>query len=258
MPSDATDRKLARSQNPMSTHPPPKITDSLPCPRCDSTSTKFCYYNNYNLSQPRHFCKSCRRYWTQGGTLRNIPVGGGTRKNSKRTRTTSSSSSCSSSSATAGVAATANSSSCSSTLTHEHVPVSANAVSVMPCGNPEMVSVITTDMNLNESVPGSGSFTNMLNMQVQGQNYLGLGGFHGYGIGSGFEELELGFGGTRSWEISGAGYGGGSAVGPGSSGCNTWQMINGDDQGGNGGGLVGEDCYTWSGLAISTPGKGLK
>ncbi|XP_003570468.1 dof zinc finger protein 4 [Brachypodium distachyon] len=53
------------------------------CPRCESTNTKFCYYNNYNLSQPRHFCKSCRRYWTKGGVLRNVPVGGGCRK-SKR------------------------------------------------------------------------------------------------------------------------------------------------------------------------------
>ncbi|CAL5013132.1 unnamed protein product [Urochloa decumbens] len=51
-----------------------------PCPRCESTDTKFCYYNNYNTSQPRHFCKGCRRYWTKGGTLRNVPVGGGTRK----------------------------------------------------------------------------------------------------------------------------------------------------------------------------------
>jgi hypothetical protein len=51
-----------------------------PCPRCGSRDTKFCYYNNYNTSQPRHFCKSCRRYWTKGGSLRNVPVGGGTRK----------------------------------------------------------------------------------------------------------------------------------------------------------------------------------
>ncbi|KAJ8774221.1 hypothetical protein K2173_009652 [Erythroxylum novogranatense] len=58
--------------------------EQLKCPRCDSTNTKFCYYNNYNLSQPRHFCKACRRYWTKGGTLRNIPVGGGSRKNNKR------------------------------------------------------------------------------------------------------------------------------------------------------------------------------
>ncbi|KAI3684518.1 hypothetical protein L6452_33742 [Arctium lappa] len=54
------------------------------CPRCDSTHTKFCYYNNYSLSQPRYFCKSCRRYWTKGGTLRNIPAAGGVcRKNKK-------------------------------------------------------------------------------------------------------------------------------------------------------------------------------
>ncbi|KAL0341925.1 UNVERIFIED_CONTAM: Dof zinc finger protein DOF3.1 [Sesamum calycinum] len=65
--------------------------EHLKCPRCDSTNTKFCYYNNYNLSQPRHFCKSCRRYWTKGGALRNIPVGGGSRKNAKRSSSSSSS-----------------------------------------------------------------------------------------------------------------------------------------------------------------------
>ncbi|XP_057988357.1 dof zinc finger protein DOF5.4 isoform X2 [Hevea brasiliensis] len=64
---------------------------ALKCPRCDSLNTKFCYYNNYNLSQPRHFCKSCRRYWTKGGVLRNVPVGGGCRKTkrSKPKQTTS-------------------------------------------------------------------------------------------------------------------------------------------------------------------------
>ncbi|KAL8130354.1 hypothetical protein V2J09_019509 [Rumex salicifolius] len=55
----------------------------LKCPRCDSTNTKFCYYNNYSLSQPRHFCKACKRYWTRGGTLRTVPVGGGCRKNKR-------------------------------------------------------------------------------------------------------------------------------------------------------------------------------
>ncbi|XP_002534123.2 dof zinc finger protein DOF3.1 [Ricinus communis] len=62
--------------------------EQLKCPRCDSNNTKFCYYNNYNLSQPRHFCKNCRRYWTKGGALRNIPVGGGSRKNTKRSSNT--------------------------------------------------------------------------------------------------------------------------------------------------------------------------
>ncbi|XP_043704326.1 dof zinc finger protein DOF5.6-like [Telopea speciosissima] len=61
----------------------PPHDQALKCPRCDSTHTKFCYYNNYSLSQPRYFCKTCRRYWTKGGSLRNIPVGGGCRKNKK-------------------------------------------------------------------------------------------------------------------------------------------------------------------------------
>ncbi|PON37857.1 Zinc finger, Dof-type [Parasponia andersonii] len=74
------------------------------CPRCESLNTKFCYYNNYSLSQPRYFCKTCRRYWTQGGTLRNVPVGGGCRKG-KRARTTTS----------AAAAATATTSSSSTT-----------------------------------------------------------------------------------------------------------------------------------------------
>ncbi|XP_051135781.1 dof zinc finger protein DOF5.7-like [Andrographis paniculata] len=59
--------------------PPPRM-----CPRCDSSDTKFCYYNNYSLSQPRYYCRACRRYWTHGGTLRNVPVGGGCRKTSRR------------------------------------------------------------------------------------------------------------------------------------------------------------------------------
>ncbi|KVI05879.1 Zinc finger, Dof-type [Cynara cardunculus var. scolymus] len=68
----------------MSMNPQFPENEHLNCPRCDSSNTKFCYYNNYNLLQPRHFCKNCRRYWTKGGTLRNIPVGGGTRKINKR------------------------------------------------------------------------------------------------------------------------------------------------------------------------------
>ncbi|KAL3527571.1 hypothetical protein ACH5RR_012227 [Cinchona calisaya] len=56
---------------------------ALKCPRCDSQNTKFCYYNNYSLTQPRHFCKTCRRYWTKGGALRNVPIGGGCRKSKK-------------------------------------------------------------------------------------------------------------------------------------------------------------------------------
>ncbi|CAL9216222.1 unnamed protein product [Arabidopsis halleri] len=53
----------------------------LPCPRCNSADTKFCYYNNYNVNQPRHFCRKCQRYWTAGGSMRTVPVGSGRRKN---------------------------------------------------------------------------------------------------------------------------------------------------------------------------------
>lgn len=75
----------------------PQKEQALNCPRCNSTNTKFCYYNNYSLTQPRYFCKTCRRYWTEGGSLRNIPVGGGSRKN-KRPSSSSSSTSTNSSS----------------------------------------------------------------------------------------------------------------------------------------------------------------
>lgn len=82
----------SRGPNPMlerKTKPP----EQLNCPRCNSTNTKFCYYNNYSLTQPRYFCKTCRRYWTEGGSLRNVPVGGGSRKNKRSIISTSSSSS---------------------------------------------------------------------------------------------------------------------------------------------------------------------
>ncbi|XP_044476034.1 dof zinc finger protein DOF3.4-like [Mangifera indica] len=255
MRSDVSEQKLGRTQNAMSTHPPPKMAESLPCPRCDSTSTKFCYYNNYNLSQPRHFCKACRRFWTHGGTLRNVPVGGGTRKNSKRTRSCSSSAHNSS----------------SSTVTHEPMSISTNHVSALPSVNSETVSVSTTDvsLNLNENVPASANFTAMLS-NMQGQNFMNLEGFNGYnmGMGSCFEELELGFCGTRAWEIPGAAssypgvngtsssVAGAAMGGAASSGCNPWQMMSNEE---NGNCMVlGEDYFAWSGLAISTPGQGLK
>ncbi|KAF8667552.1 hypothetical protein HU200_052752 [Digitaria exilis] len=94
---------------------------TLRCPRCDSTNTKFCYFNNYSLSQPRHFCKACRRYWTRGGALRNVPVGGGCRRNTKRSSKKSSSSSSSRGGGGAGgaaaVAATSSSSTTSTSTT---------------------------------------------------------------------------------------------------------------------------------------------
>lgn len=92
MSSQSLENMLACSKAQQERKPRPQPEQALKCPRCDSTNTKFCYYNNYSLSQPRYFCKSCRRYWTKGGTLRNVPVGGGCRKN-KRSSSSSSSTS---------------------------------------------------------------------------------------------------------------------------------------------------------------------
>ncbi|KAI3457976.1 hypothetical protein Pfo_014639 [Paulownia fortunei] len=78
--------------------PRPQKEQALNCPRCSSTNTKFCYYNNYSLSQPRYFCKTCRRYWTEGGSLRNVPVGGGSRKNRRSSSSSSAAASISSAS----------------------------------------------------------------------------------------------------------------------------------------------------------------
>ncbi|KAF3578310.1 hypothetical protein DY000_02035211 [Brassica cretica] len=75
-PSDPTVRSSSLS-DPTVEKRPDKI---IACPRCKSMETKFCYFNNYNANQPRHFCKSCHRYWTAGGALRNVPVGAGRRK----------------------------------------------------------------------------------------------------------------------------------------------------------------------------------
>ncbi|KAL3640573.1 hypothetical protein CASFOL_015541 [Castilleja foliolosa] len=76
--------KTENEQTDSSTNGQPKALKKpdkiLPCPRCNSMDTKFCYFNNYNVNQPRHFCKGCQRYWTAGGTMRNVPVGAGRRK----------------------------------------------------------------------------------------------------------------------------------------------------------------------------------
>ncbi|KAJ0982290.1 hypothetical protein J5N97_010545 [Dioscorea zingiberensis] len=85
-------RKTITSSTTTTTTPLRPPEQNLKCPRCDSPNTKFCYYNNYSLTQPRHFCKTCRRYWTKGGALRNVPVGGGCRK-AKKTKSSSGTSS---------------------------------------------------------------------------------------------------------------------------------------------------------------------
>eukprot|EP00267_Zea_mays_P005415 NP_001141831.1 Dof zinc finger protein DOF2.2 [Zea mays] len=124
---------------------------TLRCPRCDSTNTKFCYFNNYSLSQPRHFCKACRRYWTRGGALRNVPVGGGCRRNTKR------SSKKSSRGGGAGATAATSSSSTTSTST-------------------TATTTTTTSAALEASLEG---YHHYLPLQMQPQ-FLQQAGLHGY------------------------------------------------------------------------------
>ncbi|KVH98855.1 cyclic dof factor 1-like [Cynara cardunculus var. scolymus] len=80
-PSIEEETRTQKSESNPQTKTLKKPDKILACPRCTSMDTKFCYYNNYNVNQPRHFCKSCQRYWTAGGAMRNMPVGAGRRKN---------------------------------------------------------------------------------------------------------------------------------------------------------------------------------
>lgn len=239
MSSEIGDRRPARLPAPVNGARPSE-PENLPCPRCDSTNTKFCYYNNYNLSQPRHFCKSCRRYWTRGGTLRNVPVGGGTRKNSshKRPRINS------------GTGAV-----------QEQQHVQANPISSMMgsgsgsghvSGSGSM-SLMGCEVNLNESVQeggnGTSSFTSLLTAPVGVGGFVPLGGF-GLGLG--------GFGlGNLDWpmeQVSGGGNGGDGSEN------DKWQLSGGEIENGGGSGVGGgdDDCFGWPDLAISAPGTSLK
>ncbi|CAI0554264.1 unnamed protein product [Linum tenue] len=219
-------------------HLPPPEQEHLPCPRCDSTNTKFCYYNNYNFSQPRHFCKSCRRYWTQGGTLRDIPVGGGTRKSAKRTTAASSaatSSAVTSPARSAGVEGIASS----------QLMQGRNGATALHYGGGDQKG----------NGPGSlcGSFTSLLSNPGPG---LGSGGFV-QGFEDGMEEGG-GAGGGGGGAFGGGNNAGGGSVGMGGiTGGNPWQFESGES-----GFLVagggGNDCLSWPDLSISTLGNGLK
>ncbi|CAM8890890.1 unnamed protein product [Rhodiola kirilowii] len=91
--SGSIDQQQQQQQQKRTLATRPQKDQAVNCPRCNSVNTKFCYYNNYSLSQPRYFCKTCRRYWTAGGSLRNVPVGGGSRKNRRSSSAATSSSS---------------------------------------------------------------------------------------------------------------------------------------------------------------------
>ncbi|TMW80836.1 hypothetical protein EJD97_014603 [Solanum chilense] len=238
MSSEIGDRRPARLPAPVNGTRPSE-PENLPCPRCDSTNTKFCYYNNYNLSQPRHFCKSCRRYWTRGGTLRNVPVGGGTRKNSshKRPRINSG----------------------TGTVQEQTHPITMMGSGSGHVSGSGSMSLMGCEVNLNESVHeggnGTSSFTSLLTAPVG----VGVGGFvplGGFGLGLG------GFGlGNLDWpmeQVSGGGNGGDGGEN------DKWQLSGGEMEGGggvgSGGGGIGgdDDCFGWPDLAISAPGTSLK
>uniref|UniRef100_A0A0E0PGL6 Dof zinc finger protein n=1 Tax=Oryza rufipogon TaxID=4529 RepID=A0A0E0PGL6_ORYRU len=107
----------------------------LKCPRCDSTNTKFCYFNNYSLSQPRHFCRACRRYWTRGGALRNVPVGGGSRRHAKRAKPKPASAAGSASAATTTAGSTPAGSTTTTTTSSTCATPNAPALPAMLGGN---------------------------------------------------------------------------------------------------------------------------
>ncbi|KAK3416135.1 hypothetical protein EUGRSUZ_H01971, partial [Eucalyptus grandis] len=258
MPSECADRKPAKAPHGGHLHaagagaaaPQPQEQEHLPCPRCDSTNTKFCYYNNYNFSQPRHFCKSCRRYWTHGGTLRDIPVGGGSRKNAKRSRTGASASSSSSSAAVVlpGVAP------------QEHHLHAASLLLPFAGSHGGPVHLAGGDGDGKPGLNVCGSFTSLLNAHGP-PGFLALGGF-GLGLGpGGLDEMAFGLG-RGVWPFQGVGDGVGAGVGSngGPAGIgNAWQFEGGDEGGlVGGGGGGGDSCFSWPGLAISTAWSGLK
>ncbi|KAG9133971.1 hypothetical protein Leryth_004686 [Lithospermum erythrorhizon] len=134
--------------------PRPQKEQAVNCPRCNSTNTKFCYYNNYSLSQPRYFCKSCRRYWTEGGTLRNVPVGGGSRKNKRSIST---------------VTSTSSSSSKKPLISDLTIP----SFSSLPSQNPKITHGSSQDLNLAfPPIPSNNysSFSNLVALQPNPTN----------------------------------------------------------------------------------------
>ncbi|KAK1395709.1 Zinc finger, Dof-type [Heracleum sosnowskyi] len=217
----------------------PVETEPLPCPRCESINTKFCYYNNYNLGQPRYFCKSCRRYWTRGGTLRNVPVGGATRKSSavKRSRSVSTS-----------IAPVPGPSLSPGLACHDFVQE-------MPVMNQEMGHQ-GNELNLNQAVCVEDPMVGLTGDQFG--SGLGVGAPGGLGLGFDMSPWEWSMGEvgvendesgcTTSTGGAMVAPGGGMVV-PGGGGCNTWQVENGLGDG---------EYYYWSDLAMSTPGNGVK
>ncbi|KAJ1265947.1 hypothetical protein BS78_08G112700 [Paspalum vaginatum] len=153
---------------------------TLRCPRCDSANTKFCYFNNYSLSQPRHFCKACRRYWTRGGALRNVPVGGGCRRNTKRSSKKSSRGGAGAGGATAATSSsstTTTSTSTTATATTSAAMAAAEAIASMQAQLPHLgLPPAAAAAALEASLEG---YHHYLPLQMQPQ-FLQQAGLHGY------------------------------------------------------------------------------
>ncbi|CAN0922167.1 Dof zinc finger protein DOF5.8 [Linum grandiflorum] len=277
MPSDTGEKQTTAAIHPSRSAAASIVTNSgdappLPCPRCESTDTKFCYYNNYNLSQPRHFCKSCRRYWTQGGSLRKVPVGGGTRKSSsssaKRHRSSPAATVNSSASTTTRTTSPSNSSPCmSSDYSVPAIQLSGPAPVVN--SDPVLPGFKSVEkpgeLNLKEKPAvtdsGSGGFVSLLNNQGGGVGSLV--GFDGSGCGgSGGGRGMWPYYPTTTDYLSGCGGEGegGGAVMDGGGGA-TWEQIDdvegrGGGGGGNEGSYVDTDGFGWPNFVIPAA-KGL-
>ncbi|XP_037491043.1 dof zinc finger protein DOF3.4-like [Jatropha curcas] len=150
--------------------------------------------------------------------VRDIPVGGDTRKNAKRSRTSSSGFT-----VVGPMTATTGNHNLPLPATPVLVPLMANQATSIQfgCGGGDGKGNVSGSSG-NSTV--SGSFTSLLN--TQGPGFLALSGF-GLGLGSAFEYM--GFGLARGvWPFPGVGDGGAGGVGGngGSAGgmSNTWQF----------------------------------
>lgn len=213
----------------------PMPETALNCPRCDSTNTKFCYFNNYSLTQPRHFCKACKRYWTRGGALRNVPVGGGCRRNKRSSNSKSNnnnnnnnnSKSPASSTSTDGRQATNNSGSTSTISSHSNsFSGPASAASLLGLMTPQIPPVrfmsplgqFSSDhhnhhhhftpsnhMNVNFSTSTCGNVlggtTEGMMVNTNNNNLLGVGASAGAGVGVGGVASLLSSGNLEHWRM---------------------------------------------------------
>ncbi|EYU21394.1 hypothetical protein ABFS82_09G115800 [Erythranthe guttata] len=238
------DPSLYSQINAQAHQPQPQFPEQehLKCPRCDSANTKFCYYNNYNLSQPRHFCKSCKRYWTKGGALRNIPVGGGSRKNAKRS--SSSSATPSSSAAANKRPATSAPETSSNDQNKDHGE--SNTEAVLPPKGENFVG------QFGNFLEASGSFSSLLGSSGgQFGNFLEGLGPNGSGLQMNDHFGDQGSGQNMDPHVLDSGGGDHNAD-------DGFLNIHGGDGGGDGGG--GETGWSggsngWPDLAIYTPGS---